>query len=51
MTHVDEIHSYNARLASLLDNEKAKDDSMRHMEKQLYAEKLKVRALSWIPQH
>lgn len=46
MSHVDAIEKYNARLSSLLDKEKSKDDAMRTLEKQLYADKLKVCAPS-----
>jgi len=44
---VDAIGKYNSRLSSLLDKEKSKDDAMRTMEKQLYADKLKVIARSY----
>ena len=47
VSHVDAIGKYNSRLSSLLDKEKSKDDAMRTMEKQLYADKLKVIARSY----
>ena len=45
VSHVDAISKYNDRLSSILDNEKAKDETARALEKQLYADKLKVRSL------
>ena len=41
VSHVDAISSYNERLSSLIENEKSKDETMRTLEKQLHAEKLK----------
>jgi chromosome segregation ATPase len=40
-TSVDAISAYNDRLSVILDNEKAKDETQRTLEKQLYADKLK----------
>jgi|MDSY01.2.fsa_nt_gb hypothetical protein len=42
VSHVDAISGYNARLSTLIESEKSKDDMMRTLEKQLHADKLKV---------
>mmetsp|Transcript_58185 Transcript_58185/g.131830 ORF Transcript_58185/g.131830 Transcript_58185/m.131830 type:complete len:422 (+) Transcript_58185:94-1359(+) len=41
VSHVDAISAYNERLSNILNNEKLKDETMRSLEKQLYADKLK----------
>ena len=43
VSHVDAISGYNERLSSLIESEKSKDETMRALEKELHADKLKVR--------
>lgn len=44
VSHVEAITKYNDRLEKILDNEKAKDETTRQLEKQLFNDKLRVRS-------